>query len=113
MRLVQLRKRVARTVRRETTRGVVGFVRDEESTGGTSSSSEFFCPAWWEEDTQNNKKEKEEEEKGKRREKSLKVVGLKRDVKVRENGAERVENETMEKKRRRRREEQHTRSRSY
>ena len=35
VRLVQLRERVARTVRRETTyRGVVGFVRDEESTEG-------------------------------------------------------------------------------
>jgi len=54
-----------------------------------SSSSEFFCPAWWEEDTQNNKntfddaasEEREEEEKGRR---TVKVVGLKRDAKVRE-----------------------------
>ena len=55
-----------------------------------STSSEFFCPAWWEEDTQNNKntiiddaasEEREEEEKGRR---TVKVVGLKRDAKVRE-----------------------------
>ena len=75
MRLVQLRKRVARTVRRrETTREVVGFVlRDEEST-----LASFVC------DRRRARGGGGREEKGRRRVIKVKVVGLKRgiDVKV-------------------------------